>query len=92
MSVHSCNLSDLLGWTVHIQFPVGVEIFTFATVCGPILEPIKPPKMIWDSSVGIVTGFGLNDWGLILNKGRSFYVGHHVQTSSGAHETSYRVG
>jgi hypothetical protein len=48
-----------------------------------------------DSSVGIVTGYGLHDWmiGVRVPAGAgNFCLPHHVQTGSGAHPASYPMG
>jgi hypothetical protein len=48
-----------------------------------------------DSSVGIVTGYGLDDWMIRVRfpaGAGNFSLRHHVQTGSGAHIASYLVG
>jgi hypothetical protein len=46
----------------------------------------------WDSSVGIETGYGLDDLGSIAGRGKSLSLLHSVQTNSGAHPASYPMG
>jgi hypothetical protein len=48
-----------------------------------------------DSSVGIATGYGLDDQGGLDFKsrlGKKFSLLHIVQTGSGVHPTSYKMG
>jgi hypothetical protein len=47
-----------------------------------------------DSSVGIETSFGLDDWGVGVRVwyGQKVSLLHVVQTGSGAHPASYRMG
>jgi hypothetical protein len=45
-----------------------------------------------DSSVGIATGYGLDDRGSISGKGRGFSLFNSVHTGSGAHTASYPMG
>jgi hypothetical protein len=45
-----------------------------------------------DSSVGIETGYGLDDWGLIPNRARNLSLLYSVQTGSWAHSASYPMG
>jgi hypothetical protein len=49
----------------------------------------------WSSSVNIVAGYGLDNWGLgvqFLAGTENFYPLHHSQTSSGAHPASCPMG
>jgi hypothetical protein len=43
------------------------------------------PFMSQSSKVSEVTGYGLDDWNLIPDKGNNFSFCHHVQSGSGAH-------
>jgi hypothetical protein len=48
-----------------------------------------------DSSVGIVLGYGLHDWGSRVRfpaEARNFSLHHRVQNGSGAHLASYQRG
>jgi hypothetical protein len=46
-----------------------------------------------DSSVGIASGYGLEDGvGIQVPMGQEFSLLHVVQTGSGAHPTSYTMG
>jgi hypothetical protein len=48
-----------------------------------------------DSSVGIATGYGLDDQGereFESRQGKKFSLLHIVQTASGVHPTSYKMG
>jgi hypothetical protein len=48
-----------------------------------------------DSSVGIVLGYGLDDWGsrirFLVGAG-NFSLHHHIQNSSGTYPASYPMG
>jgi hypothetical protein len=50
----------------------------------------------WDSSVGIAAGYGLDDWGgggeFESREVKQFSLFHIVQTGSGVHPTSYKMG
>jgi hypothetical protein len=46
--------------------------------------------MSWDSSIGIVTGYGLDGLGLIPGSARLFSSPQHLD--SGAHPASYPMG
>jgi hypothetical protein len=53
--------------------------------------------IIWsrDSSVGIAAGYGLDDWGggsSSPGRVKKFSLLHIVQTGSGVHPTSYKMG
>jgi hypothetical protein len=55
-----------------------------------------PTKKLYqrDSSVGTVTGYGLNDWGSRVQDpagAGNFSLHHRVQTGSGAHPISYQM-
>jgi hypothetical protein len=50
------------------------------------------PKRSWDSSVGIVMGYGLKDRRSIPGRSKNFSLLHSVQTCSGAHPASYPMG
>jgi hypothetical protein len=59
------------------------------------IGPIRTKRKRRDSSVGIATGYGLDDWG----SGVRFSPGagnlsllHRVQTGSGVHAASYPMG
>jgi hypothetical protein len=45
-----------------------------------------------DTSVGIVTGYGLDSRGSILGRSKNFSLPHRVQIGSGSHPASYPVG
>jgi hypothetical protein len=48
-----------------------------------------------DSSIGIVLGYGLDDWGSRVQfrmRAGNFSCPHCVQNSSGAHPASYSMG
>jgi hypothetical protein len=44
------------------------------------------------SSVSVVTGYGLDDGGLIAGRGSYFSLRHCINTESGAHKAAYPVG
>jgi hypothetical protein len=53
------------------------------------------PLKSHDSSVGIVLGYGLDDWGSgvqIPAGARNFSLHHHIPNGSGAHPASYPMG
>jgi hypothetical protein len=43
-------------------------------------------------SVGIVTGYGLYDWGVIPSRERDFSLFHSFRTGSPSHPASYPIG
>jgi hypothetical protein len=45
-----------------------------------------------DSSVGRVTGYGLEGWGSFSVRGKGFSLFHSLQTGPGAHPASYPTG
>jgi hypothetical protein len=47
---------------------------------------------IHGSSGSIVSDYGLDDWGSILDRGRGFSSSPCIQTGSGAHQASYPMG
>jgi hypothetical protein len=52
-------------------------------------------RMSWDSSVGIATGYRLDDRNIgvrFMAGAGNFSLRHHVQTGSGAHPASYPMG
>jgi hypothetical protein len=52
-------------------------------------------KKSCDNSVGIVLGYGLDNWGSRVRfpvGAGNFSLHHHVQNSSGAHPVSYPMG
>jgi hypothetical protein len=60
-----------------------------------VLHPYSTVGKSHDSSVSIVLGYGLDDWGSrvqFLAGAGNFSLHHHVQNSSGAHPVSYPVG
>jgi hypothetical protein len=66
-----------------IKKGVAFEVFT---ICGCVSR---------DSSVGIATGYGLDDqggWEFESRQGQKFSLLHIVQTGSGVHPTSYKMG
>jgi hypothetical protein len=48
--------------------------------------------MNWNSSVGIATGYGLDDRGLILSGGGEFSLRHRVHTGSRTHPAPCPMG
>jgi hypothetical protein len=59
------------------------------------IENVVHSNKSCDSSVGIVTGYGLDDQGSrvsFLAGAGNFSLHHHVQNSSGAHPASYLMG
>jgi hypothetical protein len=52
----------------------------------------KSILMSLDSSVSKVTGYGLDDQGLILVRSMAFSLCHCVQIASGSHLVSYPMG
>jgi hypothetical protein len=44
------------------------------------------------SSVSIMSDYGLDDWGLIPDRGRGFSSNLSIQTSSDTHPASYTMG
>jgi hypothetical protein len=58
-----------------------------------INHPIHQHNRSWDSSVGIVTGYGLDDQGVGVQipVGSRIFTSPIVQTSSGVHPTSYTM-
>jgi hypothetical protein len=62
------------------------------TSCGVTHMPIAVSR---DSSVGIVTGYGLDDGGGGISspfRVKKFSLLHIVKTGSGVHPTSYKIG
>jgi hypothetical protein len=52
-------------------------------------------NIVWDCSVGIATGYGLDDRMIAVRFSAgagTFSVRHHVQTISGAHPAPYPIG
>jgi hypothetical protein len=61
----------------------------------PLLNLIYFTTKSHDSSVGIVLGYGLDDWGSrvrFLEGDGNFSLHHHIQNVSGAHPASYPMG
>jgi hypothetical protein len=50
-----------------------------------------PFNLLFDSSVGIASGYRLDSRGLIPGRGKRFSVFHSVQTGSGTHPASYTM-
>jgi hypothetical protein len=48
--------------------------------------------MNWNRSVSIVTGYRLDDWGSILDRGRALSLCLHVQTGSWTHPAFFTMG
>jgi hypothetical protein len=44
------------------------------------------------SSVTVVTGYRLHDWGLIPSRSRDFFLCCHIQTCSGGHTVFFPIG
>jgi hypothetical protein len=60
--------------------------------CSLVLGTVLPYSRSWSSSVSIVSDYGLDDQGLILDRGWDFSSSLCVQTGSGAHQAYCTMG
>jgi hypothetical protein len=85
----------LLSSTFYLTRPSLTVLFDCANNIRKV-NFLQPPVVMWsqDSSVGVATGYGLEDGGVGVRVpvGQEFSLLHVVQIGSGVHSTSYTMG
>jgi hypothetical protein len=101
---YSCGVNSVL-YGLFFRIPFCILLYNALCVCMMFSFFASPPQVLQhivlllfksrDSSVGIATGYGLDDRGSRFRfpaGAGNFSLHHRVQNGSGAHPASYSVG